>query len=622
MTTTAITVGLDTYTNTAWHVAEARLSREIVEKLLVKHGAQPQDWTPRATNGEIRKVLREWSDMFSNSLVIYWVGHGAHSDDGYRVALADSSALTDQEALTSTDFWQVLRNQWRRRKANGCEDRWVLLILDTCGSGEGAWELWRQFDQRPDNVGVIAAADEGAANVGRLATTLEHLLKDGYGGNDTAGIPLFDLMQRLEARIGTRRVHHSFESSAILPLPSGSPPPMQATVDVYREMRELIDAAPEEVRNHFYAKAQGAEIGELTWHFTGRESERREVSAWLREASGGMFVVSGVAGSGKSALVGMLFATSDDQVTDALAKIGYGPIRDELRPTGVPFDAVIHLSGRTFPETIAALSASLHTGTGDNLDTLLRAIESREDGRLTVLVDALDEARDPLIIAAALRQLAAIPGVRVLVGTRQSTHEDPDQPVPPDKAILETLAAARGITLERERDAVIRYVESRLRAALPRLRAAVPDLGDTRITDLARMIAWYEQPFLFARLAVGEIIAEPKLADDDESLAHVLDFGHSGIFGHAVHRLSQTEPEVEALLHVLTYARGNGFPRTGGIWALAASELAEAPLDDLHVETALKVAAPFIMQDSEFGQSVYRLAHRTFADWYIRNDTQ
>jgi hypothetical protein len=220
-----------------------------------------------------------------------------------------------------------------------------------------------------------------------------------------------------------------------------------------------------------------------------------------------------------------------------------------------------------------------------------------------------------MTIAAAMRRLAALPGLRVLVGTRQSLHEDPDNPVPADSAILDTLATDRIIKLQREPEAVRQYVDSRLRSALPQLT-------DERITGLARTISQYQQPFLFARLAVREIIAEPHIADDTQLLARVLGSGHSGIFAHAVGRLGRTAPEVEALLHALTYARGNGFPRTGGIWALAASELAETPLDDRHVDKALELAAPFIMQDSELGDSVYRLTHRTFAEWYLRNEAQ
>ena len=413
-----------------------------------------------------------------------------------------------------------------------------------------------------------------------------------------------------------------FGPSAVLPKRVDSPPPVRAAVDVYNEMRELLAAAAPEVRNHFYAKAKGAEIGELAWHFVGREQERAEISAWLGDASGGMFVVSGVAGSGKSALLGMLLATSDDAVIAALTTMGYGSIPDSARPLGVSFDVVLHLSGRTVADTAGALSDALNLDTGEDVDALLEALRSRGDRRLTILVDAVDESRDPLTIAATLRRLAALPGIRVLVGTRQSMHEDPDHPIPRDSAILDALAGQRVIKLPRDPDAVRVYVARRLKSARPDPNAPQLMLTDDRIDELAAMIAGYEQPFLFARLAVAEIIADPGLAQNKELLAQMLESGHSGIFGHAVNRLARTAPEAEVLLHVLTYARGNGFPHTGGIWAIAGSALSENPLDDRDVEKALTLAAPFIMQDSEFGRSVYRLAHRTFAEWYLRNDAQ
>ena len=87
--------------------------------------------------------------------------------------------------------------------------------------------------------------------------------------------------------------------------------------------------------------------------------------------------------------------------------------------------------------------------------------------------------------------------------------------------------------------------------------------GD-RIDQLAARIAGYAQPFLFARLAVAEIIADPGLAQNKELLAQMLDSGHSGIFGHAVSRLSTHRSRGGGAAARLNHGRGNGFPRT---WA-------------------------------------------------------
>jgi hypothetical protein len=99
-------------------------------------------------------------------------------------------------------------------------------------------------------------------------------------------------------------------------------------------------------------------------------------------------------------------------------------------------------------------------------------------------------------------------------------------------------------------------------------------------------------------------------------LTGLLSGGHTGIFDRAVARISATNPRVEALLHSLAYAQGNGYPRTDGIWATAATALTEDVVTDDDIDQALKMAAPYIMLDSEFGVSTYRLAHRTYAERY------
>jgi hypothetical protein len=608
---TLITVGLADYPNEpGWKVAAATDSRKTVEDLFLAHGIPIEDWSPMATSDQINTALGKWIERVGESNLVYWAGHGEYSGFGYRLALANSTApLTAANALTGGMLSAALRDHLARR---GDEPDWVLLILDTCGSYEGLDEVYREL-KRPENFGIIATIEPGAAYAGTFASNLRAALA-GFTGNDTAGIPLRELARRLED--AGHEVAAKFAPAALLPSHVDAPPPAQATLADYAELTAVLRDASKEVRNHFYAKARGAEINEPAWYFAGRVDERRQVAKWLRDAPVGMFVVSGVAGSGKSALLGMLLATSDPAVTAALEHAGHEPIPGDLRPGDLAFDAVVHLRGLTIGETVTALADSLRLDEVHGTDDLIRrARRWPTAGRRTILVDALDESRDPLTIATLLRQLATAPGTRVLVGTRQSLHEDPDQPTPPDSDILTILAADRAniLKLQRDPDAVRTYVTKRLQ------RRGLPELG-TPPAAIADTIAEFPQPFLFARLAVHEIIARPAWADSAQSLAELLGASHRGIFGRAVQRLSDTEPHVEALLHVLAYARGSGFPRTGGIWALAASAVAGTTITDREVAQAIELAAPYIMIDTEFGQSAYRLVHRTFVEWYLRAD--
>jgi AAA ATPase domain len=610
-----ITIGLSQYADPTWTVDEAELSRAAVEDALRPRGADVEGWTPTATKAGLPERFTTWSAEAATPCVVYWVGHGEYSDDEYWLALADSQPpLGTGQAFPGEDFYRFLRNQQRRRPDD--DDSWVLVVLDTCGSGAGAWKIWHSFKppELPRNLGIIGTTEEGAAFAGKFANIFAYVL-NGFNGNDTDGVPLRDLMRRLEDELkDLNLVYEAFHPAARLPLRGDELPPLTAPVDTHAELRRFLNR-PGDIGQHFYAKAQGAEINEPAWYFTGREQERRTLARWLESAEQGLFVVTGSAGSGKSALLGMLVASTDEALVRALVKAGYEVGSVDLRPEGVSFNLALLLSGRSFADSTAAFAAALGLESSSDPDRLVDQVarKAQTDGRLTMVVDALDESRDPYKIASGLlRRLALLPGVRVLVGTRQSLREDPDTPTPSDRELLNALDALNHplIRLAADPAAVTTYVKQRLTVAPPIASAAL----------IAQEVGGHNQPFLFARLAVHEIRADPALAQSPAALNDLLASGHRGIFAYAVRRYKREEPETEALLHALAYARGNGFPRTEGIWAAAAGAIYKAPISDTAVARALEDAAPYVMLDTENGQSVYRLAHRTFAEYYRKAD--
>jgi hypothetical protein len=282
---------------------------------------------------------------------------------------------------------------------------------------------------------------------------------------------------------------------------------------------------------------------------------------------------------------------------------------------------VTHLSGQDVDDCLRALIAELSLNPTSSIDYFLlqvRDLVGDLGRRFTILTDALDESRDPFTIAGGiLRRLAVIPGVRVLVGTRRSLGEDPDRPQSTARNLIVALnpSSDNVITLEPDPDAVTLYVRDRLDAAFP---------GQAKfdaIRAVANTIGRSGHPFLFARLAVHEVVRNPELLDPTgKAIAELLEAGHSGAFAAAIEWYRSREPAVEALLHALAYARGNGFPRSDGLWAQAGSALAGTELLDSDIQRALQLAASYIMQGIEHGQTVYRLAHRTFAEYYQRLD--
>jgi hypothetical protein len=63
--------------------------------------------------------------------------------------------------------------------------------------------------------------------------------------------------------------------------------------------------------------------GEVSWYFTGREAERRIILGWLESKASGLFVLTGRAGAGKSALLGDILVRSRSDLARVLLDHGF-----------------------------------------------------------------------------------------------------------------------------------------------------------------------------------------------------------------------------------------------------------------------------------------------------------
>lgn len=241
--------------------------------------------------------------------------------------------------------------------------------------------------------------------------------------------------------------------------------------------------------------------------------------------------------------------------------------------------------------------------------------------RFTVLADALDEAQDPYGIARhVLIEIAALPRCRVVLGTRASLHDDPDGPVDTGDllAILSQDHVPEMLVVDSDKAAISTYVQLRLRAAR---NADALDVSDLDIRQVADLIREKDRQFLFARLAVHELLARPRLLDPQHraELNMLLRGDHRQLFATAVERLSGLSSAAVPLLAALAFGQGRGVPRSGRVWATMASALRPAgeAIDENDIDQLVTRAAPYIMLDAEYGQSVYRLAHRTFQEHFL-----
>lgn len=619
---TIVCVPIGEYEHEDHPTLKADIEARRVADLLAELGGAPEPWDLPAgerhrTNVDRR--LSAWSAPGrARNSVMFWVGHGKSDDQDAWLATYDSSPYGSSgfgpEALAGH-----IRDEWGWRQSE--DGAWTIVVIEACGAKRFAELLTSVLTSRPNvptRLALIGASSNGSGHLGEFASALSGAIRS-YTDNDE-NIRLDDLVGRVRGRLHEGWVHdvalhqaRPFLRRRLLP---GT---VTAPVDIYVELQAFLKELSPDERGHFIPKAQGAEQGELAWYFVGRGVERGRIAAWLRSRGSGMLIVTGRAGSGKSALLGNVLVHTNPALRDLLTTAGHlETIPDEQRPPDRVFDAVVHLTGMTTGELVRRLSEAADlqgvpaAESGRDVETLLAGLSDRP---FTLLVDALDEAQEPAAIASSvLRRIAALPEGRVVIGTRRSTKEGPDQPDTQDEDLIDALGRAsttETIEVGRDPDAIATYIRRRLSAA------RIPEPTIDRVADLVRA-----QPrhFLFARLAVHELLAQPDLLVPDRAvdLAALLTRDHRALFAAAVDRLAVAAPVNLGLLEALALAQGRGLPRADRIWAIVTSALADnLPVLETDIDNLLAAAAPYVMLDTEDSQSVYRLSHATFREHFL-----
>ncbi|WP_345136892.1 hypothetical protein [Dactylosporangium darangshiense] len=489
----------------------------VVGLLRALGGAELQ-WEAPAQDRTLSAVIERldgWADPGRpRSSVLLWMGHGESDGNKAWLAAYDSRRGRSGTAVNLNTLADAIGEEWRRRLHS---DTWSLVVVEACRAeavAAGLTALLAGQRPLPRRLAVIGVGGDGPTYLGELHAALSSTI-GAYTVNDET-IDLEDLVTELKKKLPGGAVWsfwlHEAPPLARPGLPAG---PVTAPVDVYHDLMAFIGRLQADLRAHFVPSAQGGAEGERSWFFTGRRRDRRRIATWLRTATEGMAIVTGPPGSGKSALLGNLVAYADPVLRELL--IGAGQLEhlpeSERPPDGV-FDAVIHLTGLDVRDVLSRLAAaaglaepSADADIGERVESLLGRLRDR-DAPLTVLVDAVDEAVLPLTVAGSLlRRLAGLPRTRVVAGTRSSTNERLDGPVPADQNVLDALGGAehcKVFRVEREPGALADYVVRRLTAARAEGTFAA---DDATIDDLAEQIANRPgQEFLYARLAVHKIL--------------------------------------------------------------------------------------------------------------------
>jgi WD40 repeat protein len=620
-------VPIGTYRDTKFDKLEVDAEVERLARILAPFRiAGPVPWdVAMADRGAdaVEDRLGAWASADGTQhTILYWAGHGWSNGHRSTLAHAFSPYEVGWRGVSPDDVAAAVA-AWAGHP--GRSRAWLIVVIDACKSLTFAEDVGSLLTRmRPGRVLVIGVSGDGRTRLGEFTRALEIALRTPVGGQDEVALTTLGHELR-DALIGSEMFPIGLSSRDVLRRDKQF---LRVTLEVRDELRRVLDDLTEDERRHFLPKAQSAETGELMWFFQGRSEETATIVGWLATHGQGLLVVTGDPGCGKSALLGQVLTYSQPELRELL--IGRGlltPIPSGHNPPDRVFTAAILLTGATVPDLVDRLAATFHltappgsagpAGDGDaRVDWLLQAMSAR--GRVaatpvTLLFDGLDEAAEPITIARRLLvPLSALPQTRVVVGTRRSTGDGPDLPPPRDRNILDVLLPAGAEPLEIAYDgpAVGAYVRKRLTAA--------GTITDDLIGDIVEMIEGRSREFLYARLAVHEILATPSLltARREADLAELLGHNYQQLFNAAVERLVEASPVNRPLLLALSVAKGRGLPASGRTWTTIANALARpderATVAD--ADALLQLAAPHIIIDVESGQTVYRLAHRTFAE--------
>ncbi|WP_433894223.1 SAV_2336 N-terminal domain-related protein [Streptomyces sp. CA-111067] len=534
-----------------------------------------------------QEMERQFHSLVSTSgpsdvLVVHIVGHGVMTQNQLRIPGGDAGA---------DPSFGIDVQQWQDYLQDRADSPFCLFLIDTAHAG-AAIALSPVHRKGP---WVIAACDRDemthSAVFTRAATaTMRHLeWTDTAASQAYVGLgPAFNAVRAEVSRLCEGTL--SFTPQATATAPDGNIEVPFFPNPLYRHTTSLSFAGS---HDELYRLRDATD-------FVGRHAELQRLGEWLgRDADTGppMFVVTGAPGVGKSALLGQLIRRGERAVTVALNLRGWD--------AGMLVEALVERlslplppTGQTIRQAVAELAKALAEGAQ----------------RPTVVLDSLDEARDPeeIVHTVLLPLLTAhTPPVRFLSGTR-SLPELLSPFTRVDHAIMD-LKPLPASDLHTYIESMVASVPAYDRAELVAARHAFAE----RLASALAQAGTPSAP-LIARHFVDRTRRETTSFPADVAEARRLGSQVPGTMGEMMDLdlAHMPTPLLRTLLTVLAHAKGQGMPLTVITRILGQFETHRASAPSVEdTRSALGAGAPYLTTVTETdGTALHRLIHASLVD--------
>ncbi|MFE0448131.1 AAA family ATPase [Streptomyces fungicidicus] len=606
------------------------------------------------------------------ALVVYITGHGLAPTNSPQHFLQLRDTYVDRPYATAFPTAEIITTVLDSHATH------VLVMVDSCFSGRLETELKTMLSglrQERRTLGslvvLVAGNDQSTPRTNAFANILRAVrahCEDKTNGfaephlswQDWKGIvnEVFDENTMADLTYAWPTPSASMERAQERLSPCLPNPGHTASEPVLRASSRQVGWTRAQLDAFWVSRATGAfERESPGWYFTGRTRLVKRIISFLTGTEG-VLIVTGVAGSGKSALLARTVTLSDTRFrADETYRGLIAEIPEELQVPEGSVNAAV-LARNTDPDELArelceALgdapgrvvpfrTGGYESGHLARLRSLVQSTARRQGEPLTLVVDGIDEARNPTrTITDLLRPLADLrlpderPAVRLLLGIRSSSFgtsvkggASTIRPQAPDLLDLLIRATAAGRPLRTDDPDATPDIAA---YAFALLGAPFGDPGSgevpspsllDRYRGLAETMAREVAPsFLDARIAAQRLRARCALPDpEDPEWLQTLRQGTEALLREDLLEVANTHstaPEqLMSALRATAFAHGAGLP-WADIWPTAVECLSPSPVtdpDDVIRKVWDSRLSGYLITTIEDGRTVYRPVHERISE--------